>query len=123
MKKILSIVILSLFLGCAQDEPFIEEVSIEVPKSLEITELIGIKTESVIVEEEVRMNVKLPYSGEYRIKIKDIGGKLVSQEVILANMGNNLLKVYVSTLPSSSYKLELTDINHKLLGSETIVVN
>jgi hypothetical protein len=123
MKKILSIVILSLFLGCAQDEPFIEEVSIEVPKSLEITELIGIKTESVIVEEEVRMNVKLPYSGEYRIKIKDIGGKLLSQEVILANMGNNLLKVYVSTLPASSYKLELTDINHKLLGSETIVVN
>jgi hypothetical protein len=123
MKKILSIVILSLFLGCSQDEPFIEEVSMEVPKSLEITELIGIKTESVIVEEEVRMNVKLPYSGEYRIKIKDIGGKLVSQEVILANMGNNLLKVYVSTLPSSSYKLELTDINHKLLGSETIVVN
>ena len=123
MKKILSIVILSLFLGCSQDEPFIEEVSMEVPKSLEITELIGIKTESVIVEEEVRMNVKLPYSGEYRIKIKDIGGKLVSQEVILANMGNNLLKVYVSTLPASSYKLELTDINHKLLGSETIVVN
>jgi hypothetical protein len=123
MKKILSIVAILMFFGCAQDEPFIEEVSFDLPKTLEIKELIGIKTESIIVEEEVRMNVKLPYSGEYRIKIRDIGGTLISQEVILANMGNNLLKVYVSTLPSSSYKLELTDLNHKLLGSETIVVN
>jgi hypothetical protein len=123
MKKILSLVLLSLVLGCAQDEPFIEEVSFDLPKTLEIKELIGIKTESIIVEEEVRMNVKLPYSGEYRIKIRDIEGTLISQEIILANMGNNLLKVYVSTLPKSSYRLELTDLNHKLLGSEIIVVN
>jgi hypothetical protein len=123
MKKILSLVLLSLVLGCSQDEPFIEEVSFDLPKTLEIKELIGIKTESIIVEEEVRMNVKLPYSGEYRIKIRDIEGTLISQEIILANMGNNLLKVYVSTLPKSSYRLELTDLNHKLLGSEIIVVN
>ena len=123
MKKLLTFLTLVLFLGCAQDEPFIQEVSIEVPKVLEIKELLGIKTESVIVEEEVRMNVKLPYSGQYRIKIRDIEGTLISQEVILANMGNNLLKVYVSTLPKSSYRLELTDIEHKVLGVETIVVN
>ena len=36
---------------------------------------------------------------------------------------DNLLKVYVSTLPKSSYKLELADIEHKVLGTETIVVN
>ena len=123
MKKLLLLLPILMFLGCAQDEPFIEEVSFDLPKALEINELVGIKTESIIVEEEVRMNVKLPYSGEYRIKIRDIGGTLISQEIILANMGNNLLKVYVSTLPSSSYKLELTDLNHKLLGAETIVVN
>ena len=123
MKKLLLLLPILMFLGCAQDEPFIEEVSFDLPKALEINELVGIKTESIIVEEEVRMNVKLPYSGEYRIKIRDIGGTLISQEIILANAGNNLLKVYVSTLPSSSYKLELTDLNHKLLGAETIVVN
>ena len=123
MKKLLGFLTLVLFLGCAQDEPFIQEVSLEVPKTLEITELIGIKTESIIVSEEVRMNVKLPYSGQYRIKIRDIEGTLISQEVILANMGNNLLKVYVSTLPKSSYRLELADIDHKVLGAETIVVN
>ena len=123
MKKLLLLLPILMFLGCAQDEPFIEEVSFDLPKSLEIKELTGLKLESIIVEEEVRMNVKLPYSGEYRIKIRDIGGTLISQEIILANMGNNLLKVYVSTLPKSSYRLELTDLNHKLLGSETIVVN
>ena len=123
MKKLLVLIPILLFWGCAQDEPFIEEVSLEVPKVLEIKELIGIKTESIIVEDEVRMNVKLPYSGEYRIKIRDIEGTLISQEIILANMGNNLLKVYVSTLPASSYKLELTDLDHKVLGVETIVVN
>jgi len=123
MKKILSLLLLLIVFGCSQEEPFIEEVSFDVPKSLEIKELIGIKTESIIVEEEVRMNVKLPYSGQYRVKIKDIEGTLISQEVILANRGNNLLKVYVSTLPSSSYKLELTSVDHKLLGAEVIVVN
>ena len=123
MKKLLGFLTLVLFLGCAQDEPFIQEVSLEVPKTLEINELIGIKTESIIVSEEVRMNVKLPYSGQYRIKIRDIEGTLISQELILANMGNNLLKVYVSTLPKSSYRLELADIDHKVLGSETIVVH
>ena len=123
MKKILSLLLILIVLGCAQEEIYIEQVSIDIPKALEIKELVGLKIESVIVEEEVRMNVKLPYSGEYRIKIRDIEGTLISQEIILANMGNNLLKVYVSTLPSSSYKLELTDLNHKLLGAETIVVN
>jgi hypothetical protein len=123
MKKILSLLLILIVLGCAQEEIYIEEVSIDIPKALEIKELVGLKIESVIVEEEVRMNVKLPYSGEYRVKVRDIEGTLISQEIILANEGNNLLKVYVTTLPSSSYKLELTELNHKLLGSETIVVN
>jgi len=123
MKKILSLLLILIVLGCAQEEIYIEEVSIDIPKALEIKELVGLKIESAIVEEEVRMNVKLPYSGEYRVKVRDIEGTLISQEIILANEGNNLLKVYVTTLPSSSYKLELTELNHKLLGSETIVVN
>ena len=123
MKKILSLLTILLFIGCAQDQPFIEEVSIDIPEVLQIKEVQGLKVESIIVEEEVRMNVKLPYSGQYRIKIRNIEGTMVSQEIITANMGDNLLKVYVSTLPASSYKLELTDVEHKVLGVESIVVN
>ena len=72
MKKILSLLLILMVLGCAQEEIYIEQVSIDIPKALEIKELVGLKIESVIVEEEVRMNVKLPYSGEYRVKVRDI---------------------------------------------------
>lgn len=123
MKKILSLLLIILFLGCTQDEPFMENSLVDVPEILQINETQGLKVESIIVEEEVRINVKLPYSGQYRIKIRNIEGTMVSQEIITANIGDNLLKVYVSTLPSSSYKLELADIDHKVLGVETIVVN
>lgn len=123
MKKLLTLLSLILVISCAKDEPFITEVAIDVPENLKIEELVGIKTESIIVEEEVRMNVKLPYTGQYRIKLRDIEGSLISQEKIQANEGDNLLKVYVNTLPKSSYILQLTNDDHKVLGVESIVVN
>ena len=123
MKKLLTLISVLFLISCTQEQIYIEEVSIVVPEALEIKEIQGLKVESFIVEEEVLMNVKLPYTGEYRIKIRNIEGEMVSQEIIAANEGNNLLKVYVSTLPSSSYTLELSDITHKVLGVETIVVN
>lgn len=123
MKKLVFIFSLVLLLGCSQEDIKIKEISIAVPEALQVKQSVGIKTESTIVTEEVKMNVKLPYSGQYRVKLRDIEGKLVSQELILANAGNNLLKVYVATLPKSSYKIELADIDHTVLGTENIVVN
>lgn len=110
--------------GCTDDIDFLgPDLSlVEVPENLEITEAMGLKLESAIVSDEVTMNVKLPYTGTYRIKIKDISGELISQEKITGDEGNNLLKVYVSTLPKSSYTLQLTDYDHKVLGITTIVV-
>lgn len=123
MKKLVFIFSLVLLLGCSQEDIKIKEISIAVPEALQVKQSVGIKTESTIVTEEVKMNVKLPYSGQYRVKLRDIEGKLVSQELILANAGDNLLKVYVATLPKSSYKIELADIDHTVLGTENIVVN
>ena len=123
MKKLVPFILLLIAFGCTQDEAFVYENSIDVPKSLQISEMIGLKIESIIVQDEVNINAKLPYSGEYRIKIRDIGGTLISQEIITGKSGDNLLKVYVSTLSKSSYRLELTDNEHKVLGAETIVVN
>lgn len=123
MKKLVPFILLLVAFGCTQDEAFVYENSIDVPKSLQISEMIGLKIESIIVQDEVNINAKLPYSGEYRIKIRDIGGTLISQEIITGKSGDNLLKVYVSTLSKSSYRLELTDNEHKVLGAETIVVN
>ena len=124
MKKLLLVFSLFLTIGCTQDifEP-IDLTENEVPNSLLIDDLMGIKVESTIVSDEVKMNVKLPYTGLYRIKIRDIGKKLISQEKITANAGDNLKNVYVSSLSNDGYTIELADNDHKVLGVTTIIVN
>ena len=124
MKKLLLVFSLFLTIGCTQDilEP-IDLTENQVPNSLLIDDLMGIKVESTIVSDEVKMNVKLPYTGLYRIKIRDIGKKLISQEKITADAGDNLLKVYVSSLSNDGYTIELADNDHKVLGVTTIIVN
>ena len=70
------------------------------------------------------MNVKLPESGKYRIKIRQgITNELISQEMISAAEGDNILKVYVSSLDKSGYMIQLTDEFHNVLGNQSFVVN
>lgn len=125
MKKIFYIISILLIVSCQPDEIF-EPINtiVEIPESLKIEEDLGVKLESVIVTDEVRMNVKLPYTGQYRLKIRHgLNGELISQEKINSESGDNLLKVYVSTLDKSGYRLELTDSEHKLLARTSFVVN
>ena len=124
MKKIIfiSLLIVLTLSSCMKDEIF-EPIVNEVPKSLEIAAIQGIKLESTIVTEEVKMNAKLPYDGVYRIKIRDIGRNLVSQEEITAKAGDNLLKVYVSSLPKDGYTIELVNSSNEILGLTTFIVN
>jgi len=123
MKKLLLLLSLFLLVGCMKDD-FIEPINlVEVPESLVIEDLQGLKLESTIVSSEVRMNVKLPYTDIYRIKIRDIAKQLISQEKIQGNEGDNLLKVYVSSLPKDGYIIELTNNDHDVLGLTTFVVN
>ena len=71
MKKLLLLLSLFLLVGCMKDD-FIEPINlVEIPESLVIEDLQGLKLESTIVSSEVRMNVKLPYTGDYRIKIRN----------------------------------------------------
>jgi len=124
MKKVLVLLSLVLLMGCVKDEILSPiDNTIEVPESLVIGDLQGIKVESTIVTDEVKMNIKLPYTGTYRVKIRDIGKELISQEKLQANEGDNILKVYVSSLSNDGYTLELTDDNHDIIGITSIVVN
>ena len=124
MKKLFTITILLLTLtGCMKDEIISPIDLVEVPESLVIDDFQGLKLESTIVSSEARINVKLPYTGEYRIKIRDISNELVSQEKIDGNEGDNLLKVYVSSLNKDGYMIELTDNNHDVIGRTSFVVN
>ena len=123
MKKLLPLLLVFIAVGCIKDELLLPVEEQIIPKALEISSLQGIKVESIIVQDEVKINSKLESAGQYRIKIKDIKGTLVSQEIIEAKEGNNILKIYVNTLPASSYTVLLADINHNIIGVETIVVN
>lgn len=124
MKKIFVFLILTTLVGCTHE--MLEPIDLNegiVPESLVINDISGLKVETTIVSDEVRMNARLPYTGTYRIKVRDISKKLISQERITANEGDNLLKVYVSSLPNDGYTIELTDENNKIMGITTIIVN
>jgi len=125
MKKVLILLSLVLLIGCMKDDDILSPIDnvVEVPESLVIGDLQGIKVESTIVTNEVKMNIKLPYTGTYRVKIRDISKQLISQEKLEAKEGDNILKVYVSSLQNDGYTLELTDDNHDIIGITSIVVN
>lgn len=118
MKKLLSILSILLIIGCAQDDEFfVIDENQEVPESLAIEDLVGIKLASLIVSDRVAMNVKLPSDGVYRVKIRhSMTNELISQERLAGKEGDNILKVYVNALEMSSYKLELTKEDHTILG-------
>lgn len=122
MKKLVSLLLLTIVLGCAKDYDFEILPNSFIPDNLKIAETSGIKLESNIVTSEVTINVKLPADGTYRIKLTDLTGKTVSQEKITATEGNNLLKIYVKSLPVSSYKVELLTETNQLLGSELFAI-
>ena len=125
MKKVLVLLCLVLLVSCMKDDDILSPIDnvVEVPESLVIGDLQGIKVESTIVTDEVKMNIKLPYTGTYRVKIRDISKQLISQEKLEANEGDNILKVYVSSLENDGYTLELSDDNHEVIGITSIVVN
>ena len=112
MKKLFGLIVI-LFFSCQKDITTFTYV----PDILEIPELSGIKLESYIVSDKVQVNVKLPNKGQYRIKIFDFTDKLVSQELLTGEKGDNILNVYVNALPPSSYTVVLYD-NDLLIGKE-----
>lgn len=118
MKKILVILSLIILAGCAKDEDIIVvEPNQDVPQTLIIDELVGVKLESAVVSSAVSMNIKLPLEGTYRVKIKHgLNNELISQEKVQGKEGDNIFKVYVKVLESSSYRLELTDLKHNTIG-------
>lgn len=122
MKKLLTLLVLLTLTSCMKDD-IMEPVFVsQVPDTLLMDELVGIKLENTIVSNEVRMNVKLPNDGTYRVKIRDIKNSLISQEKLTAQEGDNILSVYTSSLDKSSFTLELTDVNHNVIG-RTVFVN
>ena len=116
--SIINILVILTFVACVTDDQLeIIPIDQEIPEELFIGEPTGLKLESSVLTEEVRINAKLPADGHYRIKIRHgLNDRLISQERLYAKEGDNLLKVYVRTIETSSYKLVLTTDNHQVIG-------
>jgi hypothetical protein len=92
--------------------PIVQELS----SDLKIENSVGIKLQTAFVTSEVAMNVKSDVVQTVTIKIFDIGNRVVSKSTSDVKVGDNVLKVYTSALPSSAYRIGLYDSNGKQLG-------
>ena len=116
MKQICLIMVMAiLFAGCTKVDLPTPQPPV-MAESLKITNPVGIKLQSPFVTTEVLMNVKLETAGTVTIKIFDISNRVVSKETVNVIVGNNILKVYTSVLPTSAYRIGLFDANGNQLG-------
>jgi hypothetical protein len=116
MKRILIVVLLIFGLGGCIDDTTIEQPITEIKKELVIQNPVGIKLETPFVTTEVAMNVKVDITQQVTIKIFDISNRVVSKETMNVKAGDNILKVYTTTLPSSAYRIALFDVKENQLG-------
>jgi uncharacterized protein YcfL len=116
MKKVFIVVLSSMILfGCTKENEILPNIQ-QVTPELAIANSVGIKLQSPFVTSEVAMNVKSQVAGIATIKIFDISNKVVSKETIDLKVGDNVLKVYTSALPSSAYRIGFYDVSGKEMG-------
>ena len=116
MKKLISIIALSIVLtGCYKDD-IIEPIRPQATDDLKIANAVGIKLKSSFVTSEVAMNVKSDVAQTITIKIFDIANRVVSKSTSDVKVGDNILKVYTTALPSSAYRIGLFDTKGNELG-------
>ena len=115
MKKIILIALVAItFIGCRKID--IPTIINQVPSELAINSVSGIKLESPFVTSQVAMNVKSETVQIVTIKIFDISNRVVSKSTSEVKVGDNILKVYTSALPSSAYRIALFDEKGNQLG-------
>jgi hypothetical protein len=116
MKKLLILsACITVLSGCSKED-LLPIQNQPVKQELKIAGNVGIKLETAFVSNEVSMNVKLENAGVVTIRIMDISNRVVSKEEVSVKVGDNILKVYTSALPSSAYRIGLYDSNNNLLG-------
>lgn len=116
-KRIIAIMLVLAAAACTQDPEYID-IPKQTNNTLVINEVQGLKLESYVVTNQVKINSKLPVAGTYKIKIYDFNREIVSQEKIEGKEGDNILTIYVSSLPVSSYSVELQTADNKVIGRE-----
>ena len=115
MKKICLIAVTAiLFMGCTKTEIVVPQPT--AGSELKINSVVGIKLQSPFVINEVAMNVKSETAQTVTIKIFDISNRVVSKETMSVKAGDNIIKVYTASLPSSAYRIGLFDASNNMLA-------
>ena len=115
MKKICLIAVTAiLFMGCTKTEIVVPQPT--AGSELKINSAVGIKLQSPFVVNEVAMNVKSETAQTVTIKIFDISNRVVSKSTMDVKVGDNIVKVYTSALPSSAYRIGLFDASNSMLA-------
>ena len=115
MKKV-SLVLFGLILlvGCRKvDIPVQPQV---ISDNLKISSSVGLKLETPFITSEVAMNIKSDVAQTVTVKIFDISNRVVSKSTSDVKVGDNILRVYTSALPSSAYRIALYDSAGNMLG-------
>ena len=115
MKKVSLVLFgLILFVGCRKvDTPVQLQV---ISDNLKISSSVGLKLETPFVTSEVAMNIKSDVAQTVTVKIFDISNRIVSKSTSEVKVGDNILRVYTSALPSSAYRIALYDVAGNILG-------
>jgi hypothetical protein len=116
MKKVLLVLFGVIILVGCRKSPIDIIQPVNPNAELKMSATAGIKLQSQFVTSEVAMNVKLETAGNVTVKILDIANRVVSKEVMYANSGDNILKVYTTALPASAYRIALYDANGKMIS-------
>jgi hypothetical protein len=87
-----------------------------ISDNLKISSSVGLKLETPFVTSEVAMNIKSDVAQTVTVKIFDISNRIVSKSTSEVKIGDNILRVYTSALPSSSYRIALYDASGNMLG-------
>lgn len=116
--KIIILCCMISIISCTKDDDIFGVIPPKqvVNENLNINTTMGIKLETPFVIDEVAMNVKTEVAGKYTIRILDISNRVVSKEEVVVEKGDNILKVYTTTLPSSAYRIALFDEKGVQLG-------
>jgi hypothetical protein len=115
MKKVSLVLFgLILFVGCKKvDIPMQPQV---ISDNLKISSSVGLKLETSFITNEVAMNIKSDVVQTVTVKIFDISNRVVSKSTSEVKVGDNILRVYTSALPSSAYRIALYDVAGNMLG-------
>ena len=115
MKKVSLVLFGLIFLvGCRKvDIPVQSQV---ISDNLKISSSVGLKLETPFVTSEVAMNIKSDVAQTVTVKIFDISNRIVSKSTSEVKVGDNILRVYTSALPSSAYRIALYDVAGNILG-------